>query len=80
MQCIPVLLEMVKYCEKNGLAVYDSWQLAERSLRNESYGFFSACIKQSQDLSAYSPAKRDRYLDCPLLTVQKNRIIAVAAI
>ena len=71
MQCIPVLLEMVKYCEKNGLAVYDSWQLAERSLRNESYGFFSACIKQSQDLSAYSPAKRDRYLDCPLLTVQK---------
>lgn len=71
MNCIPILLEMVKFCEKNGLAVYDEWSLAERSLRNESYGFFSACINISQDLSAYAPRKRDRYLDCALLTVQK---------
>ncbi len=71
MNCIPILLEMVRFCEKNGLAVYDEWTLAERSLRNESYGFFSACIDASQDLSAYAPAKRDRYLDCALLTIQK---------
>lgn len=71
MNCIPVLLEMVRFCEKNGLAVYDQWELAERSLRNDSYGFFSACIHVSQDLSEYAPRKRDRYLDCALLTVQK---------
>lgn len=71
MNCIPILLEMVKFCEKNGLAVYDEWSLAERSLRNDSYGFFSACIHLSQDLSAYTAPKRDRYLDCALLTVQK---------
>lgn len=71
MNCIPVLLEMVRFCEKNGLAVYDEWSLAERSLRNDSYGFFSACINVSQDLSAHAPSKRDRYLDCALLTVQK---------
>jgi hypothetical protein len=69
--CIPILLEMVKFCEKNGLAVYDDWALAERSLRNDSYGFFSACIKVSQDLSLYTAPKRDRYLDCALLTIQK---------
>ncbi len=71
MNCIPILLEMVKFCEKNGLAVYDEWALAERSLRNDSYGFFSACIQVSQDLSPYTAPKRDRYLDCALLTVQK---------
>jgi hypothetical protein len=71
MNCIPILLEMVKFCEKNGLAIYDEWALAERSLRNDSYGFFSACIHVSQDLSLYTSPKRDRYLDCALLTVQK---------
>lgn len=71
MNCIPILLEMAKFCEKNGLAVYDEWALAERSLRNDSYGFFSACINISQDLSLYTAPKRDRYLDCALLTVQK---------
>lgn len=71
MNCIPILLEMVKFCEKNGLAVYDDWALAERSLRNDSYGFFSACINVSQDLSLYTAPKRDRYLDCTLLTIQK---------
>ncbi len=71
MNCIPILLEMVKFCEKNGLAVYDEWALAEQSLRNDSYGFFSACINISQDLSLYTAPKRDRYLDCTLLTVQK---------
>lgn len=71
MSCIPILLEMVKFCEKNGLAVYDDWGLAERSLRNDSYGFFSACINVSQDLSLYTAPKRDRYLDCALLTIQK---------
>jgi hypothetical protein len=71
MNCIPILLEMVKFCEKNGLAVYDEWALADRSLRSDSYGFFSACINISQDLSMYTAPKRDRYLDCTLLTVQK---------
>lgn len=71
MNCIPILLEMVKFCEKNGLAVYAEWALAERSLRNDSYGFFSACINVSQDLSLYTAPKRDRYLDCALLTIQK---------
>ncbi|MCD6045825.1 MAG: hypothetical protein K0R48_988 [Gammaproteobacteria bacterium] len=71
MNCIPILLEMVKFCEKNGLAVYSEWALAERSLRNDSYGFFSACIHVSQDVSLYTAPKRDRYLDCALLTIQK---------
>ncbi len=71
LRCIPILLEMVKYCEKNGLAVYEELEWAEQSLRNDSYAFFSACIKRSQNLTAHSPVKRDPYLHCILLTVQK---------
>lgn len=65
------LIEMVKHAERHGLAVYDEDTFAEKSLKNDAYGYFTVCIDSTQDISHERAPKEDPALGCRLLTLSK---------
>lgn len=66
---IKPLLDSAKHSEKHGLAVYESDDDVRRSLKGDAYGYITAKIKNSQDISHLRPVKSDPALGCRLLTI-----------
>lgn len=75
---LPPLLEASKDPERHGIAIYGSEEQVKKSLKGEKYGYLTLQIRQTQDITAKRPPRKDPQLQCALLTiagVSLNQII-----
>lgn len=66
---LPPLLEALKDPERHGIAIYGSEEDVIKSLKDEKYGYVTLQIRQTQDITAKRPPKKDPQLQCALLTI-----------